>query len=493
MRITILYTTDAHGHISGPGDGRQGGTPGGGLLRCAALVKSIREKEANVLLIDCGDLIQGTAASSLSRGGIMIEAAMAMGYDALVPGNHEFDWGVENLRRLYEQAGIPVLVCNGFSRNGDEPVFENACSFLMRDFEGVRVAIVGLITPHISAWFMPSLVADAAFERSVPALRRTMPLVRAGNPDIIIVAAHQGHREWGGDDAANEINAMAREFPDIDLIIGGHTHQEVVMRDVGGVPYTQAGCYGQRLGRALFVVDAERKVLKSLETDLLRADGSVAPDAELRKMFEEELVQAEEYLNRTVGSARILHSPRPRFPGQSQTQTLISKAIAEAVKADVVIHRSLTDYELRPGVLTMRDVWGIVPFENDIWVVSLTLDELAEILEENSGFLDTREFRGVHGLVYEIHPELPEGSRVRDLRLADGRKPAKSDRIRVALNSYDIASAGGRMRRARAMAERPTCELEETGVETRDAVVDYIKRHSPIEEQAVAGAIVARP
>lgn len=482
--ITILHTADIHGHMAGrPG-------AGGGLLRCAALVKEIREREKNVLLLDCGDFIQGSAESFSGRGEIMMLAAHAMRYDALIPGNHEFDWGVDNLRRLYGMIDIPVLVANAFSVEGREPVLPNAEPFIVREIEGVRVAIIGLITPHMPRWFRPRLLGDVRFMDSVPALRRVMPRVRASGPDIIILAAHQGHRQWGGDTPANQINAVARAFPDIDVIIGGHTHEEVVMRDVHGVPYTQAGCHGLWLGKISLVVDPEKRAIRSMTFDLLPADETVRPEAAMEEKFAGALAETEAYLEEIVGMAASPLSGNPDFPGQSGTQMLIADAIAEAVGADVVIHQSLSEHSLSPGPIRIRDVWGIVPYENYIGVAHLTLPDIVAILEENSGHLGTRHFRGVLGLVYEIHSGYPEGLRIRNVVLADGRRMADGERVRVAMNSYDMASGGGRLRVLRSVIEQPCARLQETDIDTRDAVVEYIKRHSPVKIEVAAGAVV---
>ncbi|MFA5344391.1 MAG: bifunctional UDP-sugar hydrolase/5'-nucleotidase [Kiritimatiellia bacterium] len=506
--------------------------PGGGLLRCATRIAEIRRQEPNVILLDCGDLIQGSPESFLTHGRIVVEAVRQLRYDALVPGNHEFDGGVDALRRFYTQAKIPVLAAN--IGGVQDPALPGMRPFLCKDVDGVRVAIVGLSNPLIPKWSRPRLLGDVTVEASLVALRRLLPLVRAQKPDILVLAVHQGWREWG-DDPANEIRAIAQAFPEFDVILGAHTHQSVEWKTVNGVAYSQAGCYGLWLGVARLVFDTQAKRIKSKQMQLLAVDSGVAPDKTLADLTAKSLEETKIYLNQEVGVAAVELKPKSRARGQSAIQTLIALAIAERVQADVVIHRALSEESLRAGRITMRDVWRIVPYDNYIGVAHLTPDELRQILEENSAYFASREFRGVYGLTYDLKPKAAAGERVSNIRLASecrmknaecgisgggttenrrrtpdaGRKAddgecggrslerqsgrAPDKRVRVAFNSYDMASAGGRFPRLRAILEQSASRLEEyPDADTRAAVLAYLRAHQPLDIQAAPGAHVVR-
>ena len=105
--ITILDTTDLHGHILPASDGESGG-----LARCATVIRQVRASEKNVLLVDAGDTIQGTAVSWLTGGQVMMKTMNALRYDAWVLGNHEFDWGFGKLTGCVGRAAMPVLAAN---------------------------------------------------------------------------------------------------------------------------------------------------------------------------------------------------------------------------------------------------------------------------------------------------------------------------------------------------------------------------------------------
>ena len=485
VSLTILHTTDLHGHIS---DDELSKEPGG-LIRCATLIRAIREREENVLLIDCGDLIQGTAESFLTKGDIMMDAVQMLHYDVLIPGNHEFDWGVKNLRRLYNKINIPIVVANILASDENKLALPNMRPFLIREIDGVRIVIVGLTTPCIPFWSRPRLLDNLKFEKSTSALWRILPHIREVKPDILILAVHQGHKKWG-DDIANEINSIARYFQEFDIIIGGHTHQKVIRRNIKGIAYTQAGCYGDWLGKIHLVFDDERHCIISKKFELLSVDKSVQPDPEMIRHFAEPIAKAAAYLNQTVGIAERAHLAKSHLPGQSGIQMLIAGAIHEATGAKVVFHGTLSSAILPRGRIAMRDIWRIVPYENYLGTAHLTLKEIDEILEENSNYLHSNRFRGVFGITYNLCPGAKPGSVVSNIRLANGSALNANQRIQIAFNSYDMASAARHFYSLRRIIEKPTSLLNETDIDTREAVISYIQTHSPLNERISPGAFI---
>lgn len=497
VKITILHTADLHGHIdSARIEGSEnnsalpagsGGRPiyAGGLLRCATVINHARSQETNVLLIDCGDLFQGTVESYLTRGEVMMKAVKYLRYDALVVGNHEFDWGVERLRALYRESAIPVLDA-GIGAPGGETL-PNGRPFLVREFEGVRVAIVGLTNPLIPRWQRPRLLGGLQFPSSADALREVMGAVRKLQPDIIVLVVHQGLRQWG-DDRANMIKKIAKSFPDFDLIIGAHTHQAVEAEETNRILYTQAGCHGRWLGKVALRYDTEKRFLRKIESSLIAVGSEIKPDPGMQELVDASLRSARKYLREKIGENSVELTAAAETPGQSGVQTLIAAAMAEAADAEVAYHGTLTEAALPAGVVRMGDVWRIVPYENTIGKAWLTISELKEILEENSGYLGKDQFRGVFGITYELHKLAPAGERVHNVRLTNGKPVENNRRISVAVNSYDLASAGDRLPRLRAIMEKPEAGLEETDDDTREAVIEFVRTHSPLNIEAAAGA-----
>ncbi|NLB60131.1 MAG: bifunctional metallophosphatase/5'-nucleotidase, partial [Lentisphaerae bacterium] len=332
------------------------------------------------------------------------------------------------------------------------------------------------------------------FEKSVAALRRVLPAVRAQHADVLVLAAHQGWRQWG-DDAANEINALARAFPEIDVILGGHTHVAVEGMELQGVAYIQPGAHGLWLAKVQMQVDTNRHCVVRRTAELIAVDSSIPQDPELTQQSAPALADTKNYLRQELGQTIRELSAQSPYPGQSSVQALLAAAIAEAVQSDVVFHGTLSSASLAAGRIRMRDLWRIVPYENTIGVAQLTLAELAEILEENSRYWRTRQFRGLSGLTYElvrVSDAGPAKYQVQNIRLLDGSVPPPGARLRVAFNSHDLASAGARFPRLREIAEQPAARLQETDVDTRRAVRAYIQKHSPLDISAVESARLVR-
>jgi 2',3'-cyclic-nucleotide 2'-phosphodiesterase (5'-nucleotidase family) len=473
--ITILQTTDLHGRLL---PSAESGQSAGGLLQCASIIRNVRARERNVLLVDCGDLIQGSAESWLTQGRVMVRALEWLNYDAWVPGNHDFDWGFAALERLQRETRIPTLAANVWSPEGATHRLDRIRPFVMKDVDGVRVALVGLTTPGIPMWLLPDALGDLRFKRSVEALAAVMPMVRAEKPDVLVLLAHQGYQA-GGDDEANEINLIARRFPEFDVILGGHLHRELSDMKLNGVLYSQGRSYGAGVGRVDLVFDNIRGRVVRKSSEIVPAVACPA-DPDLAQLLEPDLGKARAYLDEVVGSASCDMEGSTRMPGQSAIQQLIAAAIAEAAKAEVVLHGLLAEASLARGPIRRADAWRIIPYENRIGVLYLTPQELRDVLEENAELAGTAHFLGVRGIGYDFYPKAQKGNRVRNLRLADGSLPNGRRRFRVASNSYALASGGGRFPALRRLAGQPNSRLEMTEIDTRAAVVDYVRKHNPL-------------
>lgn len=476
--ITILHTTDLHGHVWPARD--YDGTEGlGGLLRVATVIEQLREANPDALLVDAGDLYQGGMESYLTRGRIMNDALAWLDFDAWVLGNHEFDWGIDVLSSAVEGSRVPVLGANVSVRPGAANPLARVRPFVVRDVDGVRVALVGLSTEAIPNWSRPHLLGDVVFIDSVESLRSVMPAVRAQRPDVLVLVVHQGYRPFG-DNPANQINRIARNFPEFDLIIGGHSHQPIEHVLVNGVLYTQAGYYGIWLGKATLVYDTVARRVVDRRAELIHVADQFPEHEGLREALKADLDRArrEAALERGHLTEALLASSR--VPGQSGVQQLLARAIAEAAGAEVVLHGTLGRETLSEGMVTERDIWRIVPYENTIGVLLLTASELRSILEENADLTGSSQFMGVYGLRYEMHAYAAPGERVQALRRADGSHIHPRTRLRVAMNSYVLASGGLRFPSARRLADDPVTRLDMTGIDTRAAVRNYVRRNSPV-------------
>src|SRR5580658_10246364 len=264
LKITLLATTDLHGNLF-PYDYYTARPAARGLAKIATLIEAARAENPNTLLIDCGDVIQGTPLEavyqeSVQKGSPMFEhdpmmlAMNAIGYDAMVVGNHEFNFGLKNLAKARADAHFPWISANIIAERG-APV-QPFAPYFSKTVAGVKIAVIGITTPLIPDWEAEEHYHGYHFESGVEAVKRTVAEVRdREHPDIVIVAAHAGlNSAASGDPRENMVRQIATEVPGIDAIVFGHTHQQLASLQIGNVLLMQPKNWGMSLGRMDFVL-----------------------------------------------------------------------------------------------------------------------------------------------------------------------------------------------------------------------------------------------
>ena len=487
--ITILHTCDLHGNVL-PTEDYKGQTNLGGIARCATAIREVRAHEKNVLLVDAGDTIQGAAISFLSDGQVMVKCLNHLHYDAWIWGNHEFDWGLEKLVACADRAEMPILNANvrADERDGNavsRRIVSRLKPYLLREIDGVKVALIGLETPGIPNWSRPRLIAGLKFLDSVDTLRKIIPEVRAAGAQVLVLVCHQGYRE-AGDDPANQVNALARNFPELDVIIGGHTHRNFPEFKVSNVLCCQADYHGIHLGRVDLVFDTDKTCVVKRQSNTLLMDERVPLDGEILKLTGDEAARAQKVLNTVIGKATAEFGTRGAPRKETPIHDLVCKAVADAlrkrgVKVDAIVHGVFDRRAiLKEGAVTIGDIWKIVPYENTVGVAQLTPTELREVLEENADAYNSFSFRGIWGLKWTFDPGAKSGGRTLALVRADGSSLADKRRIAVAFNSYELASGGLRWKRLRELVDRPEARLVEYDFQIREAVIEYIRTRGKI-------------
>jgi 2',3'-cyclic-nucleotide 2'-phosphodiesterase (5'-nucleotidase family) len=478
IRVTILYTTDLHGRLAvRPEPGSQA-DDAGSLLQVATLIEQARAGEPHALLVDCGDTVQGGPESYLSQGRAMFDAMAFLRYDAWVPGNHEFDWGLGALQALVNDAPFEVLGANLRSQLGTEHPLPRVRTHILREVEGIRIALVGLTTPGIPQWTLPDHLGDVIVEPALPALEKILPALRADRPEIRILLAHQGWTQQGND-SSGDLRSIARDFPEFDLVLGGHSHQMVPREIEGDTLFSQAGCHGKCLGRATLIYDTVARKVVRRTAELIPVTASVPEHLGLKARMQGRISAVDRIWTRSLGEAAEPIEARTRIPGASGIDQLLRAAILESSGAEIVLHGALVPERLDAGPILERDLWRIVPFDNRLGVVHLTFGDLRRILEENLELGGNR-FMGLLGARATYDPSAEPGRRIRSLTLPDGSVPHARRRFRVALNSYILASGGGRFKELRRITEQPEARRSMSNLQTRDAVRVFIRKHSPL-------------
>ncbi len=488
VQIAILHTTDLHGHILPTTD--YAGNPGlGGFARCATQIRRWQRENRNSVLIDAGDVYQGTEVSLQTKGTVMIDLFNHFKFDAWIVGNHEFDWGLETFMNAVAKSAMPVLAAN--MSIGGNPVgavttdpLLNLRPYILREFDGIKLAIIGVTTPGMAFWFRSEFIRGLEFQHSVEPVRRAISNAKSEGADAIVLAGHMGLKSRGdGDDFANNVMALTSEFPDIAAFIAGHTHQLIPSRLANGILLTQANHFGIHIGRVHLTFDRASKKLLHREARCELMDHRVGLNHVVLSRVKPFLDESADALAQPVGILEETLRFRGRSGEPSEVEELIGIAIIEELQQrqihiDGVLHGVFQEKDFEAGLKTVNDMWELIPFENYVVTAELRPEEIKVVMEE---IYASREPRSLMGFDIQIKGAGAE-RRITMIRLADGRPLERDQRYPVAFNSFDSRSAGHHFMKLRTLLEATAARCVLHPVLTRDAVISYFLRHQVVHK-----------
>jgi 5'-nucleotidase len=434
--IVLMHTNDIHGHVL-PENGV------GGLAVIAAIVK----QQHPDMLLDAGDMFTGTLVSDTFYGESVMAVMNRMGYGASILGNHEFDYGLKLMRDRVRQARFPVLSANvvlPFNDIGKTRVIQ---------VKGVRFGIVGLTTEETPTTTHPKNVKDVRFLDVVRTLEEVLPSLEKTS-DFVIVLGHLA--------PAEELR-VARAFPEIRLIISGHSHTELRQPiHENNALIVRTGSFGRFVGRV--DLDFEDRTLKKLSTQLIEAKG-VAPDPEALRAVEPYRAKIEKQANTVLGEATASFARRTEDGGA--LLNLVTDAYRARTGAQIALaNPGGIRTSLPAGPITYGKIFEILPFENTIVTMKITGTQLKRSLAVR--------FTAVSGLRVVFDERKPNGAQLVSVTLDDGSPILDNATYTVAIN--DFMQAGGDDYTEFAKGT----EAKDTGMRLRDVVSDYIKAKKTI-------------
>ena len=382
--IVILHTNDVHGQIDH-------------YAQVAALKQSYAEKGAYVLLFDAGDYIQGDTTVSLSEGATAIELMNMAGYDAAALGNHEFDYGYENLVKLSEEAKFPILSANTLY-NG-KTAFKDHVTFTAPD--GTKIGVFGLETPETATKAHPAKIKGVTFtagEEMFKLAQAQVDALKADKCDIIICLGHLGIDD---ESVGNRSIDLLEKVTGIDVFIDAHSHSTLSdifaktnnTGKVGDTVLTSTGTKLANIGCVTIKGDDVKAELLPYDTLTTTADAAVAARAaEIAAQIEAEYgVPFAKSLVELNGAK----APNGNRDGETNNGDLITDAIlwyatkdgGLEVDADHTI--ALTNgggirAAIKAGDITKKDINTVLPFGNTVAVIYVTGAELLEALEAST-------------------------------------------------------------------------------------------------------------
>jgi 5'-nucleotidase / UDP-sugar diphosphatase len=496
--ISILHTTDLHGHIL-PTSDYDGNPDRGGLARCATQIRRWQRENPNSILIDVGDVYQGTDVSLRNKGALMIDLLNHLEYDAWVVGNHEFDWGMECFERVLQQSNMPVLAANmlmegklaGEFPNAKHP-FAKIQPFILKEIAGIKIAIIGITTPGMPFWLWPEFTRGLDFRHPVEPVRRAIASAKSGGADAIVLTGHMGLKtRTGGDDFANTVMALTSEFPELALFIAGHTHQDLPSRLTNGVLFTQADHFGIHVGRVDLLFDRNSKKLLRREAICELMDNRFSFDQVVLSRAKSHLAESSAAVSEPIGELAETLRGRSRPGRPSDVERLIGAAIMEMLRernvpVDGVMHGTFDDKaDLIAGPKTVYDVWNIIPYENYIVTAQLSPEEIKIAMEDVFASHEKRSLLG-----FELKTEgRRDDCKIVSMALANREPLDRNKKYVIAFNSFDARSGGHHFMKLRAFLERPEANCILHPVQTRDALIGYFQRHKIVHPIAAVNAL----
>lgn len=508
--LTILGTSDMHGNIWGYSYEDDKDPGNNGMSRLYTYIRQVREENPNTILIDAGDDIQGTIMTDDIYNKIPDEphpimAAMNfMGYDAMTLGNHEFNWGIETMNKIMNQAQFPVLCANVRNAKGD---LITGKGWTMVEKDGVKVAVIGVVTPDVPIWDGGKEgIDECAFEAASTAVKKAIAEI-GHKADVIMVSAHMGmYAEFDEDNGSDSAQKILDDNPEIDVLQVAHYH--VVVKDqrgnlvIGGV---RNG--GRDIARFDLTLDAGSNVV-SAAVDVVDMAGT-APSQAIRDipLVAESHRKTMDYIKggtgesgeqgKPLGVTTARFQPANEIKGlpegklrDTAVMDLINKIQMENAKSDVSAAALFKDTsDLPKGNINYGNIFDIYKFDNTLYRVTVTGAELKAYMEWSAecynqwvpgdinisfdpdypGYL----YDMFAGVDYEINLSKPKGQRIENV-MFKGRPLRDDQTLTLAVNNYRYSSA----LKARSLVEGK--KEWESSNSIRDMIVAYFAEHSPV-------------
>lgn len=443
VELTILQSTDLHGSPA--------------VAKFARWIADERKADPELLLVDCGDLCNGTFETSCDGGASMVSYLNACRYDVWVPGNHEFRIGNANFRKdldLFKSGDVLAanLVFDDPARKPKRPILP--CKLFRR--KGVNIAVVGMVSHRYDDWYDAALYKGMRLLSPADAMREIMPVVREAKPDIIVVAAHSDLRASAETKTGNEewvsSQSIYTNYTDVALFLAGHSHCVVPLTEYApGQWIVQPGDNGRSMAKVTLVYDTDAKKVVSATAVFAEAkDLPALPDDEMPKSWCRNNAAAQETAERPLVRLpdALVYDPKAKTGGLPQT--LVPEAVREATGTDAaIIYWTKT---LRPTKAELTEKFFYSNFKPyGLTMLTLSPDQLKVVLDEQ-GDISRRSV----GIDPSALPKQP---------------------VRVVFDAYDIAGCDGAHMKLRAIAREPGVVREDLDVNLQSAVRSYFLRN----------------
>ena len=456
-KITLAYTTDVHGFITSDSFFNNRGSSHG-LAHVATKLQEIRSEGQEVLYFDNGDLIAGSLMSIRCAEDYrlcvpVVNALNTMQCKFSVIGNHEFDFGRKYLDKVIEQSEFPWLAANIFKNGSKKPTFGKA-SLIHETSGGKKIAFIGVTTEETATLAYKELIKDLKIVSPLEVLAAQIEEVRNDGADIIVVCYHGGYESglcyWQSEEEIDSLTSdIAERFPEIDLLITGHTHGCTANNEINGVHTIQAGCNGMFLGR----IDIEFNDDKVTFNSEVISTKKSALNEEVMEATEKAHESTEAWLTEVVAKSSDSYIPSHSYAPlikPSRMMSLIHDVVRSQSNCDITVAHFWDMGGWGKGKLKRKKILNLIP-NNYLHILNMTGLNMKLALERSAEFFNLSDdnrclvstkiydydiWSGIH---YTIDISKPHGERIIDLTL-NGEPILDKGRYKVAM--YHFRSGG---------------------------------------------------
>ena len=476
--IKILGTSDIHGRISPWDYSTDREDLSGGFSQISTLIKDYRKTNKNIILVDLGDSIQDNGIDKFNdiyyknNQHPVMQIYNSLGYDILVPGNHEFNFGMDFLDRTLGQFNGEILAANIYKETGGRYYLPSSVITM----DGVKVGFIGVTTPLIEQFEKGTdNLRDLKFKMPIPEIKKEVKTLKKNGVNCIILLAHMGLANENNIPGTGVID-IAKEIPEINIIIAGHYHKNISQKEVNGVLITEPYKYGRALSVVDLKFDVENNKVKlfskstdtvlvngiksdkSIENyykefhDKLRADANITIGKTVRDLVPKDKIKGIPIIyTEDTGLATLFGDVGFYFAKDSGVQVIALSIDQENAKLDKgPIKKKDINYNYRyaGGEITVYNVTGRDLKDYLEWSVAYynTLRDKDLLLSFNS---DRRSEKYVtydfaKGVKYDIDIREEPGDRIKNLTLADGPPINDKTPIKLGMNSYRMERMTGK-------------------------------------------------
>ncbi len=520
VRIKILQTTDVHGNFF-PYNFITRTPWKGSLARVASVIDSVRAAagKENVVLIDNGDILQGQPTVYYYNFIDTVSPHIAsriydfLQYDAATIGNHDVETGRHVYDRWIAQTSTPILGANVVSAESGEPYLT---PYTVIERQGVKIAILGLLTPAIPAWLPENLWSGLRFEDMEECAEKWIKIIKEKeSPDLIVGLFHSGYdyTRQTGDYHENASLQIAKNIPGFDVVFMGHDHQRFnkVVANASGDSVVVINPANNANAVAMVDVtlqkNADGKVaLKHISGKLIDTE-DIAPDAAFMNEFSGDYAKVDEFVSRPIGVAEGEFSSHDAFFGPSAFIDLVHRLQLDITGADISFAAPLSfDATIKKGSVRVSDMFNLYKYENLLYTMRMTGKELKDYLEEsysiwiqnpsdaqshlllfasqnptasdNALKYPSYNFDSAAGIRYTVDVTKQKGQRVSIISMADGKPFDEDTEYKVAVNSYRGNGGGDLMTKGAGIAheELPSRIITSTELDLRYYMLKEIER-----------------